>query len=341
MKRICCRMSKSKDIIMDKNERIIAVDTARAYLIMLVIIGHVLIVINRSYSILLLNCIQEFIYSFHMAAFFIIHGTLISADRWSNTYYRVFLRKKIMTIAVPYLFFECIGTIWKSFFWGQSLITGLWNMLTIQCNVGADWFLPALLLGDFLVFLYTKINKRGFGVITIVFAIVILMVIPKSPFFTVIGRGIMAYLFIMIGLLGKSIVLSEKTGEWYIIIGSFLVTVCCAIINLEFTGNDFYSITLGNPCTFLIAGICGTCMIFGMARRFSSKMTETVGQHTLTIMGTHQLIIYAFIASVGREIYDGSIYYGFALLVMVIVIEIPLVYLVDKYLYFLVGKTQK
>ena len=67
-------------------------------------------------------------------------------------------------------------------------------------------------------------------------------------------------------------------------------------------------------------------------------MTETVGQHTLTIMGTHQLIIYAFIASVGREIHEGSINYGFVLLMMIIVIEIPLVYLIDKYLYFLVGK---
>ena len=60
-----------------KPQRIAYLDTARGYLILLVVLGHVLIVLNPGYDRLLLTAAQEFISSFHMAAFFLIHGILL------------------------------------------------------------------------------------------------------------------------------------------------------------------------------------------------------------------------------------------------------------------------
>lgn len=50
--------------------RITYFDTAKAYLIVLVVIGHILIVLNPAYDKLYFRVIQEFICVFHMPAFY-------------------------------------------------------------------------------------------------------------------------------------------------------------------------------------------------------------------------------------------------------------------------------
>lgn len=99
----------------------------------------------------------------------------------------------------------------------------------------------------------------------------------------------------------------------------------------------FYTCTVNNPIILVVGGISGTVFILGISRILHCSMITNIGNHTLTIMGTHQLVIYlipVFIPAFASE----SIMYGIILLAGIILFEIPIVYLIDKYLPFLVGR---
>ena len=72
-----------------------------------------------------------------------------------------------------------------------------------------------------------------------------------------------------------------------------VITGIMAIVSLKWGGNDFYTCIIKNPAVFVIGGISGTCLVVGISRLIQCNSISRIGQHTLTIMGTHQLFIYA------------------------------------------------
>lgn len=318
--------------------RIAYLDIAKAILIIFVILGHIIIILNPRYERVELSIIQIFIYSFHMPAFFIVHGILFNTDKWRKLSVSQFVRKRIFTLIVPYLFFETIAIVWKAIFEKQSIYTGIFNMLTVRCNVGADWFLPALFLGSFLFLIFIKYFGRFFGVISVIIAFLLPFFMSGPQLTIVIGRGLLAYGFIMIGYAGRSYFQSPKTKSIIWILTALIITGITAFINFkQGGGNDFYTCTVKNPLILAVGGVTGTFLTLGISRLISSAMLSIVGRHSLTIMGTHQLAIYAMTALI-PSIINGTPIWGFILLIVIIVFEIPLVYAIDKYLPYLVGK---
>lgn len=303
------------------------IDAAKAYLIALVVIGHILIIINPTYDKLYLTLIQSFIYSFHMPAFFIIHGIVFNNIKWKDMPLKDFLVKRFRSLIVPYFVFEVIGMLWKAILTKQTLLCGIYNMLTIRCNVGADWFLPALFLASILFIIYVKIPNPVYGVISTIICLIIPMWMAGNQTTIVLGRGMLAYDFIMIGNSMKRIFLSEKVSKPICFILSFFITSIVAIVGIKFGENDFYSCIVQNPIMFVIGGISGTVMIVGIARLLTSRIVTMIGKHTLSIMGTHQLVIYALTAFY-PGFRGGSIMDGFLLLAAIVVFEIVIIWLV-------------
>lgn len=320
-----------------KMKRIDYFDTSKAYLIFLVVLGHILIVMNPQYDKLYFSVIQSFIYSFHMSAFFIIHGVLMNNEKWKNASVKDFVIKRIYSLIVPYLFFEVIGIVCMAVFAKQDLMTGLYNMVTVRCNIGADWFLVAMFVGSLLYLIYIKHPNRVFGIISTVVCFIVPMFMSENQILIVLGRGMLAYGFIMIGNAGKRLFQSEKSKSILWIVVSLALTGAVAIFNLKFGGNDFYTCTVNNPITLIVGGISGTVLILGISRILHCKVITNIGNHTLTIMGTHQLVIY-FMPLLIPALETDSIVYGIFVLVGIILFEIPIVYLMDKYLPFLVGR---
>lgn len=320
-----------------KSTRIDYIDTAKAYLILLVVLGHILIVLNPGYDKIIFTLLQSFIYTFHMPAFFLIHGILFNGEKWKVIPAKEYVFKRIYSLIVPYLFFELLGIIWKAIFSNQPLINGLYNLITIRCNVGADWFLPAMFMGSMLFIIYVKHPQTVVGIISIVVCFILSMFMSEQQYLIVVGRALLAYGFIMIGYLGKSFFQSEKVRKFRYLIVSFLITVGVAVISLKWCGNDFYSCTVDNPVTFVIGGISGTVLILGVSRILHYKLFASIGKYTLIIMGTHQLVIYAFSALI-PGLYGGSWGEGVCLLLIIAVFEIPVIYILDRFLPFFVGK---
>lgn len=320
------------------NARVAYMDAAKAYLIFLVVLGHILIVLNPGYDKLYFTVIQEFIYAFHMPAFFIIHGALFHNEKWSSAPTIEFVKKRLYSLIVPYLFFEVIGIFWRAIFQRQSFLDGLLHLLTIRCNVGADWFLPAMFMGSLLFLIYVKHPNRVYGIASTAASFILPIFMSGHQLTIVLGRGLMAYGFIMTGNLAKALFLPQNVKRLSWLSGSLFVTAAAAAIGLKFGGNDFYTCTVNNPATLLIGGVSGTILVLGISVILQCKMITYIGNHhTLTIMGTHQLVIYALSALMPR-LYGGSMLKGVVLLAAIIVFEIPVVWLLDRYLPFCVGK---
>ena len=142
-------------------KRLTYIDTTRAILITLVVLGHVLNYANPQYDIIPYTLAQEFINAFHMPAFFLLSGLLTDGEKWRGRSASAYFVHKTKTLMVPYLFFECLAILYKHFALNSvSLAEGLRLMLTIRCNVGADWFLPAMFLACALYYLYIRFPRR-------------------------------------------------------------------------------------------------------------------------------------------------------------------------------------
>lgn len=248
--------------------------------------------------------------------------------------------KRAKSLLVPYLFFEFLGLIWKMVFAHQSLLTGLRNLLTVRCNVGADWFLPAMFIGGMLFLIYVKNENPIFGAVSALACFLLPMVLPDGQIMVVLGRAFLAYGFIMTGNLCRSWLQSEKLKKYWALLGAFVVTTLCAVVNLKFGGNDFYYCTVKNPVTLVLGGISGTVLVLCAARLLNGKILTMIGRHSLIIMGTHQLIIYA-LGGVLRKAGIGLCPQAIILAMVMIALEIPVVFLLGRYLPFCVGWWEK
>lgn len=242
---------------------------------------------------------------------------------------------------MPYLFFEIIGIVWKAVFCDQPLLEGLYDLVTVRCNVGADWFLPAMFIGSLLFLIYVKHPNRFYGIASTIVCFILPVFMSGHQLTVILGRGMLAYGFIMIGNAGKKLFRSEKTEKIPVLAASLAVTAAVAAVGLKWGGNDFYSCTVGNPVTLVVGGIAGTLLILGISRILQCKIvTYVIGNNTLSIMGTHQLVIYA-LSALAPGLYGGGIGKGIMLAAAITAFEIPVVWLIDRYLPFLVGKKLK
>lgn len=323
-----------------KKIRIDYIDTAKALLIILVVLGHILIILIPEYDKLFYSAIESLIYTFHMPAFFIIHGILFNIEKWRNTSIKEYLLKRVYSLIVPYLFFEIVDIIWKVVFYDQHFTDGLYYLCTVRCNVGADWFLPAMFIGCLLFFMICKFFNTIYAIVSVPICFTLPMFFPENQLLIVLGRGMLAYGFIVIGYTMKTLFLSKKIEKLPILALSFGTIIILAAINLKFGGNDFYTCMVNNPFTLAAGGIVGTVLILGISRILHCKILTYIGKYSLIIMGTHQLAIYAM-TSLLPELYGSGILAGICMFGVIIVFEIMITWILERYLPVCVGRKRK
>ena len=314
------------------------IDAAKGYLMLLVILGHVLIVMNPDYSNLWYTVPQAFLYTFHMPAFFLLHGLVFPTEKWRSQPAWSFVVHRLRTLIVPYCFFELIGIFWRKALFQQSFSRGIYHMVTVRCNVGADWFLVALFMGSLLFLIYLKHPHRIYGILSVLVAFLLPMGMSGNQVLIVLGRGLLAYAFLMTGYLLKPLFLTRETQNPVCLLVSLGVTALVALIGLKFGGNDFYSCLVRNPLTLCVGGISGGILVIGFSRILQGRIvSDIIGRHTLPIMGTHQLAIYLF-TYLFPMLRKGSPIHGMLLVLAIAAFELPVVWLIEHYLGFFLGK---
>ena len=310
--------------------RLSYIDTTRAILITMVVLGHILNYANPGYDIIPYTLAQAFMNSFHMPAFFLLSGMLTNSEKWKKRSVGAYFLHKARALLVPYLFFECLAILYKHFVLRSvSLAEGFRLMLTLRCNVGADWFLPAMFLACALYCLYIRFpNRIVWGVIGAVLC-VSLRFVPDGYLWTLLFRGALGFVFMLVGNLLKKLLTEYK---WWKIACAFLLTAVSAGICFKLSlDNSFYSGTLAAPALYCISGVCGLYFVMGVSRLLPWMWPAKIGENALTIMGTHQLVLYTIPG-------NSSPLWVLGMFCLIAAVEVVLILTINRFCPVLVGK---
>ena len=140
-------------------QRLTYIDIARAIGILFVVLGHVNQFYRDSQGIENSQTLI-FIYAFHMPLFFILSGILFSEKTFHDLSFFDFLIKKVKALLVPYLFLDITAGLYETVISSKIQISSiaevLKNTLTLHCNVGANWFISALFIGEIFLYFFLK-----------------------------------------------------------------------------------------------------------------------------------------------------------------------------------------
>lgn len=307
-------------------------DIAKAILIFYVVLCHVLNYANSSYDIIPYTLLQEFIASFHMAAFFILSGMLTNIEKWKKKSVFEFIIKKISSLIIPYLFFETVAILYEHFVLRPvNLKDAFINTLLLKPNVGANWFLPAMFTAMLIFEFYIKFPKKAFWISISIALPFVIMLIPQGYPWRLLVRALLAFEFLLIGnFLRKQI----QTRKFSWAVTAFILTVACAAVNLKFSqGTDFYNGVLKNPLTCVVAGICGTYFVLYISKFFKFGFVKFFGMNSLIIMGTHQLILYT--RSPSSSLFSVAEY-----MLIITAIEFVIIMVFNKIFPYFIGKKE-
>lgn len=316
-------------------EKINYIDYSKGIAIFFVIFGHVYCGNN---------IITTWICSFHVPLFFIISGFLLKLNKNKNI--KSVILKKFKSLMVPYILFSIINIL------GYYLINGLpyiglreniFNTITLF-GVGALWFLPALFISETL-FLFEKNNisknkYKALFYITIVFIIAIFIFVSKGNYNSVIGkltivlvRSMVALFFINIGYY-----LYKVINKINFKIYQILILAAISIILSTLNGYvDLWGVQFNNLPLYVFNSIIGSLLIIAITKKINhSKVLKFLGQNTLIIMATHQLILQAILKSSLIKYLNNIM-----IIFIILLLEYPLIKIINKYLPFMLGKKRE
>lgn len=267
----------------DLTQRRTDIDTARGILILCVVLGHVL-----SFEYFLTGAIKRVIYTFHIPAFFVISGILLQPQRRTFPEY---LRRRAKRLLIPYVIFELAGGLLNMLLSGGAVPFSdvLWGILTIRCQIGADWFLPTLFGAEALCFLCGKFVPRKAHMLLGLFGFVLAFYLPEPYYAAAVLRRILAaYGFLSAGFLFKPLFSAKSIPGLLLSAAALLVIARCNGVA------DLSIRQFGNPVLYIVGGIVGAYCVLSLARQLSGKPQQLLsesGQNSLPIMGTHQHVL--------------------------------------------------
>lgn len=311
-------------------KRLDYIDKAKGFLIILVVIGH----IWQS------GPVFDVIYSFHMPAFFLISGLLLNETRSYEKKFGSYLLSRLRSIGIPFIWIEILGCITDIVRHGALLnVKGyVFNTLILDFNDPNLWFLLTLFLIELLFFWMIKAVKRK----TLLFAMaaclfVLSFFVPKSnPYIAAFGRAFYYLLFFAFGFCW-----SELVKKFNAVACGVSIAVVFAV-GLLLDHSDARRITF-SAVAFLASGVCGSYAVIQLGKvKFPgllNRMLEIAGMNTITIYGTHHFYYVVMGVLFGISDYSTTpILPGIIMLIGVAILEIPTIYLINRWAPWLVGK---
>lgn len=322
-------------------ERISCLDYVKGILIIFVVLGHVMPEDNTVHS---------WIYSWHMPAFFILNGMLLS--------YTSYVRKPLLCVEgvifqgikkliIPYYSYGCLLMVVRWWNSGFDVANLKWQIVDLGYfwGIGATWFLPCLFFAQLIywglkrlsfqiTFRNYMINRLFMSLITIAIMIIPFKIKADNVIVMVIFRSIIGVAFIELGELLFPVI--EKINE---IKKSFLLVTSVSVFILScvtflLTGKVPVSLNILRLSPFIVYisnALLGTIWVFLVAivceRNFSitCKVLDFYGKSSLVIMGTHQVLMILLAIPIKMN-------YGLNIVfcIIILVVEIPIILIVNR-----------
>ena len=312
--------------------RVLIVDIARIYGVALVYYGHIIESYMKAGSAVAAMH-YKFVYSFHMPLFFILSG-YIAKEQLANTEFSLYLKRKVASRLVPYLFLSILlilPTFWTTdFSVGLELPTVEGYVKGIAATVLAGfpyfniptWFLICLFVVEMMHYVSSRFLISDSRIILIAFGYYVIGSILAwnagflRPTNILSQHGkIYPYFMILEAFTGYSLYLvgvylrrKNFLGRKIPIITCFLGAFACLVL-LYFTYDlnkgmfiiPFYDAVVlvasshGNPILFPLTAVLGSVLIMVLAKLTTeNKVLLFLGGNTLVIFGLNG-VFYHFI----------------------------------------------
>lgn len=310
-----------------------SLDAAKGILIILVVYAHCFTS----------GILHDFIFSFHMPAFFLISGITGAISCEADKPYYKTATKLLRTIGVPFLFFEFLGVISEIIRSGfsQSLKGFVFNTVTLRCNNIVDWFLGTLLFAKLISVLFFKLSRRItrtkyadviYISISVLFMIIAVLLPKEMPFVVKVWRRILvANGFIAIGYTFEQLIRKKKI---FIGVISLLATLIVSIINTDYM--DINELQFDYPVFFFVAAFLGSYGVIQIGKLCCWKPLIWIGNNSIIIMGTHIPILLLLRHFLG--IVEPTILQRICNMVAILLLEIPIILIVRNYVPFFIGQ---
>lgn len=356
-------------------KRIEYFDIAKGIGAFLVLIGHLQGPEFFQYSPYVIP-MCEWIFSFHMAFFFIISGMLINYKNDIDKDMKDIAKRRFKGIMIPYYWFSFfyMTVVLKAFIKKQILIGTVWlNLWYVLSTYGMNvlWFLPALFFAELLfIYIMKKLDTKK-AVFVIAFQAIVGLILAyllrqgtynttlkegAHQFATAVIRPFIACSFIAIGYFGFNLFkkLDEKrenvdkkysVKELAIAIGLLVLGAAFVWVN---HGVDFRSMVFKNVFTYYL---CACSTSFGMILLCKNikpfKLLKFWGVNSLIFMAVHGSETVAYYATnlamwANQYLTRARGYICYAITVCVILIYVGImIVLINKFVPFVTGKPFK
>lgn len=315
----------------EKYERSCWIDTAKAFGIFLVFLGHTLYLTD-------LYLVNKIIYSFHVIAFFILSGYVIRKRKISRGV-KPFVAKKFKRLLLPSL----IGILIMLPFYFYSL-NGSESVLTIIKRITfydgfvaynlPVWFLIILFYCVVLEFIL-KIKEKSILIKLIYFfsSLIIGFLVYNFNIFIPFGidKLFVCFAFLIFGILLRELVdklkKNQKTMHIFLIITFVISFVLWWFLGIELNPKvSVYFLEYGNYWHFCLASLFGSSCFFIICFYIAklTKFFEAVGKETIWILCTHYIFV-RLLKYIGRE-YNITFTWQYSLLVIISTIVLTIIY---------------
>ncbi len=291
-------------------KRLDLLDVARAFGIVLVVIGHLIGAGEKNFTGSALVC--KFIYSFHMPLFFMISGILLGRSRMSGESsfkeIRHWMVHRAGKLLVPYYFW--------SFLYFVMSVENLKNHEKVeewlQCifsfrGRAPIWFLGALFWAELLTVFTIRIarnDRRVIGGIALADAVAAIVMWTKydslpdmslgmNYFVVFLCRELVCFFFVLAGvLIAEWIAENEYSRKSMIQLAVCAGTVCFFIFKYQIAVN-LHLFNFSNLPAFFITGLFGSIavLLFSklLCRIMNTSLLTRIGKDSLGIMCLHYL----------------------------------------------------
>lgn len=336
-----------------RKERDALLDIAKGVGILLVVYAH----INKGMP-------SSVIYLFHMPLFFMLSGAALN---YSNSF---LITKKIKSLLQPYLLFSLISF----FYWAllesrfrpvdsEPLFLGSLGNLNIKLQqfinifIAIDskkafaynvvmWFIPCLFVATAIYSLIKRIGYTLIGVIIIIVLVLLLREYFRYSLPWCLKRALLYIPLIYIGEVSYNNfkdVFNLNNKILLVFVGVGVVILFRLLILL-------FNPTCGEPNTlvlfylFACLGSVFVVILSYMMTPIEHNVLQYLGRNSLIIMCIHEpikrvvIVFMQIISGVNADIMRLDNLYCLICMILTVIICIPFIYIINRYLPFLIGK---
>ena len=297
---------------------------------------------------------------FMISAFYVTSGWVIGVNDKPITAKQLF-KKRIRQLGIPYLWFSLLiilfDILWVTLGLMENdiLLRDIYKTIALR-GIGTLWFLPVLLIGEYIFTLIKNSNRRWlWAAIAMVITLSVNYAynsiwLPKSNISELnkildapmqpIVRGLYAWPIIAIGYLigkkwGKAII---QTNKIKLLITSALIFAASFVLVINPPFTVYY---INDLLSNILPAIAFMCLFAVFAKGFITKFFNYWGVNSLILMCTHFSITMEILMAFDKQILHHPTFEGPRTIVyfaICVLLTYPLVWLFNGKLNFMLGK---